>query len=80
MAALAHLDPVADGATVDQFTSQTNSLVPSLHGAAETDQRQSQRTGSKIFAVAFLIALLGATSLWVAFILWVLWIAVPIIF
>jgi hypothetical protein len=80
MASLAHSFPVADRATEMKFLRQTNNLAPLVHGAAGADQRESQWRGSKLFAVAFLIAILGVTCLWAGFILWILWAAVQSIF
>ena len=81
MASLAHPLPVADRATVaKKIPYQTNSLTPPLHGAAGADRRDSQWTGSKLFPVAYLVAILGVTCLWAGFILWILWIAVQSIF
>jgi hypothetical protein len=81
MAGLAHSFHVADPATdATKFPRQTNNLAPLVHGAAGADQRESQWRGSKLFAVAFLIAILGVTCLWAGFILWILWTAVQSIF
>jgi hypothetical protein len=81
MAGLAHSFPVADYATeAKKFPGQTNDLAPPLHDAAGADQRKSQRAGSKLLAIAFLIVLLGVTCLWAGFILWILWNAAQSIF
>ena len=81
MASLAHSFPVADRASdAKKFPRQTNNLAPLVHDAAGADQRKGQWKGSKLFAVAFLIAILGVTCLWAGSILWILWTAVQSIF
>ena len=80
MASLAHSFPVADRDEAKKFPRQTKNLALPLDDAAGADQRKGQRTGSKLLAIAFLIALLGVTCLWAGFILWILWIAVQSIF
>jgi len=80
MAALAHSHPVADRAIDEQFPNRTNKLAPQVRDVTGADHRESQRLGSKLFAIAFVIAILGVTSLWVGFIFWLLCIAVQSIF
>ena len=80
MAALAHSHPVADRAIDEKLPHQNNTLVPQVRDVTGADHRETQRRGSKLFAIAFVIAILGVTSLWVGFIFWILCIAVQSIF
>jgi fatty acid desaturase len=77
MAALAHSSPAADH---EQICNHPNKLDPQVRDVAEADHRESQRLSSKLFAIAFVVAILGVTSLWVGFIFWILCIAVQSIF
>ena len=64
MAIVAHSRSLVEKSADDDFTYQ----VPNVAGAEQSERRA---VGSKVFTIAFALAILSAMFLWVAFLLWV---------
>jgi hypothetical protein len=72
MADVAHSRSLVEkSADHEQFSCPTNGFTYQVPNVAGAEQSERRAVGSKVFTIAFALAILSATFLWVAFLLWV---------
>ena len=72
MANVAHSRSLLENsADEEQFPCPTNGLTYQVPNVAGAEQSERRAVGSKVFTIAFALAILSAMFLWVAFLLWV---------
>jgi len=72
MATVAHSHSfVEKSADDEQFPCPTNGFTDQVPNVAVAEQSERRAVGSKVFAIAFALAIVSATFLWIVFLLWV---------